>query len=110
MSAELYAELAWLPRAPEDFAGRCRSVFATEGSLGLNIQALARHALDENQLSRLAKLIAEARQRQISLSPLVPFRLASSATRHRILSCRLLSRALLGTASRSSAAKPTSIR
>jgi FkbH-like protein len=100
MSAELYAELAWLPRAPEDFAGRCRGVFATEGSLGLHIQALARHGLDENQLSRLAKLIVDARGQHLSLSPLVPFRLGiiSNATSHFIVPALIASAARHGIA------------
>jgi FkbH-like protein len=82
MGAGLYAELAWLPRPPEDFPARCRSASDQEGSLGLRIQALARYALDENQLNCLARLIAGARQRGPSLSPLVPFRLGivSNAT------------------------------
>jgi FkbH-like protein len=87
MSAELYTELAWLPRPPEDFAAQCRHVLETDGDLGLRIQALARHALEENQLVRLAKLIAEAQQETRSLSPLVPFRLGiiSNATSHFIV-------------------------
>jgi FkbH-like protein len=82
MGASLYAELAWLPRSPEDFSASCRSLFDREEGLGLGIQALAHHALDENQLLRLAKLINEARERRLSVSPLVPFRLGivSNAT------------------------------
>ena len=100
MSSELYAELAWLPRPPEDFAAQSRGVFEMEGSLGLNIQALARHALDENQLSRLTKVIAEAREQGLSLSPLVPFRLGiiSNATSHFIVPALVASAARHGIA------------
>src|SRR5277367_6737711 len=100
MSAELYAELAWLPQAAEDFTTQCRGVFETEGSLGLNIQALARHALDENQLIRLARLIAKAREKQLSLAPLVPFRVGiiSNATSHFIVPALIASAARHGIA------------
>src|SRR5271154_5171510 len=100
MSAKLYAELAWLPRPPEDFTTQCRGVLGTEGSLGLHIQALARHALDENQLIRLARLIAKAREKQLSLSPLVPFRLGiiSNATSHFIVPALVASAARHGIA------------
>jgi FkbH-like protein len=100
MSAELYAELAWLPQPPKDFAAQCRGVFEMEGSLGLNILALARHALDENQLIRLAKLVAEAREKQVSLCPLVPFRLGiiSNATSHFIVPALVASAARHGIA------------
>jgi FkbH-like protein len=82
MGAGLYAELGWLPRPPADFSARCQSVSEQKEGLGPSIQALARHALDENQLLRLARLIAQAREQDLSLSPLVPFRLGivSNAT------------------------------
>jgi FkbH-like protein len=82
MGAGLYADLAWLPRPPADFSARCQSVSEQKEGLGPSIQALARHALDENQLLRLARLIAQARRQGLSLSPLVPFRLGivSNAT------------------------------
>ena len=96
MGTGLYAELAWLPRPPEDFHARCRLLSEREGDLGLGIQALARYALDENQLIRLAKLIGEAREQRRSLSPLVPFRLGilSNAT------SRLIVPALVASAAR----------
>jgi FkbH-like protein len=100
MGAGLYAELAWLPRPPEDFPARCRSASDQEGSLGLRIQALARYALDENQLTRLAKLITGARAERLSLSPLVPFRLAivSNATSQFIVPALVASAARHGIA------------
>ena len=42
---------------------------------GRQIQALACHALDENQLNRLAKVISTARRSPLSLKPLTSFRL-----------------------------------
>src|SRR5260370_17391931 len=101
MGAGLYAELAWLPRPPEDFYARCRSASEEEeGRLGLSIQALARYGLDENQLIRLAKLVAGARQRRRSLSPLVPFRLGivSNATSRFIVPALVASAARHGIA------------
>ena len=100
MGAELYTELAWLPRPPEDFHARCRNVSEQEGGLGSSIQALARYALDENQLTRLAKLIGEAREQRLSLSPLVPFRLAivSNATSQFIVPALVASAARHGIA------------
>ncbi|MDR3736466.1 MAG: HAD-IIIC family phosphatase [Acidobacteriaceae bacterium] len=78
----LYAELQWLPRVPEDFAARLKTLGREDGSLGSKIQALASFALDLNQLTRLAKTICKAQQEKKLLEPLVPFRLAvlSNAT------------------------------
>jgi len=72
---ELYAELQWLPRPPHDFSARLRSLGESEGALGQKIQALAGHALDLNQLTKLAKVIGKSREAGRSLDPLVPFRL-----------------------------------
>jgi FkbH-like protein len=80
MSAIIYTGLAWLPRAPVDFAAQCRHL--PTYNLGVNLQRLAQHALDENQLTRLAKVIDEARRSARSLMPLTTFRLGiiSNAT------------------------------
>ena len=72
----LYAELQWLPRAPRDFAGRLKAFGTSAESLGRELGALAMHALDLNQLTKLAKVIDRARREGKSLEPLVPFRLA----------------------------------
>jgi FkbH-like protein len=100
MGTWLYTELAWLPRPPEDFRARCRSLSGQEEGLGLRIQALARYALDENQLNRLAKRIARAQERGLSLLPLVPFRLAivSNATSQFIVPALVASAARHGIA------------
>ena len=72
----LYAELQWLPRAPEDFSARLKALVGSSAPLGRDLQALALHALDLNQLTRVAKVIARARGEGKSLDPLSPFRLA----------------------------------
>jgi FkbH-like protein len=72
----LYSELLWLPRAPQDFSGRQKSLAHSDGPVGGELQALALHALDLNQLTKLAKVIGNARAEGKSLNPLTPFRLA----------------------------------
>ena len=72
----LYSELQWLPRAPEAFARALKALANSAGPLGRELQALALHGLDLNQLTKLAKVIAKARSDGKSLDPLVPFRLA----------------------------------
>ena len=57
----LYAELQWLPRTPEDFSERLKSLRNSAGSPGRELQALASHALDLNQLTKLAKDIEKRR-------------------------------------------------
>ena len=76
----LYTELRWLPRAPKDFSERLKRLGNSTDSLGTEIRALAAHALDLNQLTKLSKAIHTARAGREpdgkSLSPLIPFRLA----------------------------------
>jgi FkbH-like protein len=72
----LYAELQWLPRAPQEFSERLKSWATLPGPLGSELQALASYALDLNQLTKLSRLIGKARLQNKSLAPLVPFRLA----------------------------------
>ncbi len=72
----LYAELQWLPRAPQDFSARLKGLFNSAGPVSRELQSLAQYSLDLNQLTRLAKAIARARGEGKSLDPLVPFRLA----------------------------------
>ncbi|MBR0934928.1 HAD family hydrolase [Bradyrhizobium jicamae] len=75
VSAELYRELSWLPRPPDDFATSCKQLTKTESEVGKQIRFLATHALDERQLSRLGRAIAIVREQGRSLKPLVPFKL-----------------------------------
>jgi len=76
----LYAELQWLPHAPKDYSARLKVLAHLSGPLGRELQALASHALDLNQLTKLAKAIGKVRPDANSdgrsLDPLVPFRLA----------------------------------
>jgi FkbH-like protein len=72
----LYSELQWLPRAPQDFSSRLKSLGNSAGPIGRELQSLALHALDLNQLTKLAKVIARKRSEARSLDPLVSFRLA----------------------------------
>src|SRR4051794_8605135 len=85
VSRDIYTDLAWLARPPADFAARCRALDGEEQrEAGAGVQALANHALDENQLSRLAGAIARVRASGATLTPLVPFRLGivGNATTH----------------------------
>jgi FkbH-like protein len=78
----LYEDLLWLPRPPADFGARCKAALASGGADGAAFRALAGHALDVNQLGRLAKAIGAAKAAGADLHPLVPFRLGllSNAT------------------------------
>ncbi|HEY2464400.1 MAG TPA: HAD-IIIC family phosphatase [Steroidobacteraceae bacterium] len=84
MSEQLYTELQWLPRPPEDFSKRCRALREKVGSVGREIRALASFALDENKLVKLANCVGSLRSTADGLQPLIPFRLGiiSNATSH----------------------------
>jgi FkbH-like protein len=72
----LYSELQWLPRTPEEFPERWKALGDCCSPVGRELQAIASHALDLNQLTKLAKTIDKARLDGKSLDPLMPFRLA----------------------------------
>jgi FkbH-like protein len=72
----LYVELQWLPRPPEDYSARLKAWAQSPGPWGRELQALALHALDLNQLVKTAKSIDQMRLDGKSLEPLTPFRLA----------------------------------
>lgn len=84
MSEQLFSELQWLARPPQDFSKRCRALRESVGEAGRDIRALASFALDENKLVKLANSIESLRARPGSLQPLTPFRLGiiSNATSH----------------------------
>lgn len=84
MTFDLYAGLRWLPAAPADFATQCRALPGSADPIGRQAQRLASHALDENQLNRLANALGKARAAGVSFAPLTPFRLGivSNATSH----------------------------
>jgi FkbH-like protein len=72
----LYSELQWLPRPPREFRERLKALEIGPCHLGRELQSLALHALDVNQLTKLAKTIGKALADGRSLDPLIPFRLA----------------------------------
>jgi FkbH-like protein len=72
---QLYTDLAWLPRAPEDFRQQCREIASSKVFDVRRLRKLAEYALDEADLRRLAKLVGLARASGTSLAPLVPFKL-----------------------------------
>jgi FkbH-like protein len=95
----IYTELQWLTRPSLDFSVKLKAVGKSDGPLGSEFQSLASHALDLNQLTKLAKAIGKAHADGRPLDPLTPFRLAvlsnstmdlivpamvASAARHRI--------------------------
>lgn len=75
MSGSMYANLSWLPKAPEKFSGECRAALASDEGLGRRLRNLASYSLNVNQLGRLAHITATARKDGRSLEPLTPFRL-----------------------------------
>jgi len=84
MSNQLYSKLAWLPLPPADFSQQCKQLLDQPTIVGRQLQWLANHGLDEHELNRLAKAVRRAKAAQLSLSPLMPFRLGiiSNATTH----------------------------
>jgi len=76
VSSNLFQSVAWHPHRPSDFVQRCRTALDAPTDVGQRIQALASYGLDENDLNRVAMVIARARKGGHSLSPLLPFRLA----------------------------------
>jgi FkbH-like protein len=75
MNAGLYRDLNWLLPAPPDFRGRCRATLASVDAGGRELAQLAKYALDENQLRRLAAVVEAFQRDGRSLAPLTPFRL-----------------------------------
>lgn len=71
----LYSRLQWLPPAPQNFRERLKALAKSGDQVGRELQALALHSLDLNQLTKLANAVNAARLNERS-SPLVPLRLA----------------------------------
>ena len=72
----IYTELQWLTPPARDFSVKLKAVGSSGGPLGCEFQSLASHALDLNQLTKLAKAIGKAHADGRPLDPLTPFRLA----------------------------------
>ncbi len=75
MSEDILKDLAWLPRAPEDFRKQRRALSDKTGPIGQDLRFLATHRLSDSQLTQLAQSITDLRSAGADLSPLVPFRL-----------------------------------
>jgi FkbH-like protein len=95
-----YSELQWLPRAPRDFSQKVKDLGSSVGPVGRELQSLASHALDLNQLTKLANAIGKARSQEKSMEPLTPFRLAvlSNSTMDLIVPALVASAARRGVA------------
>jgi len=65
-----------LPRVSEEFPEKLKALRNVAGPLGRELQLLASHALDLNQLMKLGKAISRAHSEGKSMEPLAPFRLA----------------------------------
>jgi len=91
MTNNIYECLSWLPEAATDFS---RSVSAA--TTGAELQELAKFALDQNQLGKLANRLSYLRTNGFSLAPLVSVNigLVSDST------TGLIASALIGTALR----------
>lgn len=84
MNGELFSQLSWLPKPPDDFYARCKSLLEAQGPQGRWVRALASLALDDNRLNALARIVETLRGRPGALGPLTPFKLGivSNATTH----------------------------
>ena len=89
--SNLYENLSWLPKAPEDFS---RKVSMAQS--GKELLELAKHSLDETKLNRLCKKVQNLQDNSINLTPLVEMNIGviSNAT------TKLLTPVLVGTALR----------
>ena len=86
MSDELYVNLEWLPRVPDDFNEQLQTA-TQEKTSGSLLRKLAGYALHVNQIHRIAKVIAIAQKGNKDLRPLKPFSLGivSNATTYVIV-------------------------
>jgi FkbH-like protein len=81
MSDELYVNLEWLPRVPDDFNEQLQ-IATQEKTPGSLLRKLTGYALHINQIHRVAKIITTTQKGNIDLKPLKPFSLGivSNAT------------------------------
>src|SRR5690348_13173937 len=71
---EQTADLGWLPPLPADFTARAKALKNISGNISDELQALAGHRLGNNELHRLARIVAEARKRDGALAGLTSLR------------------------------------
>jgi predicted enzyme involved in methoxymalonyl-ACP biosynthesis len=72
----LYSRLEWLPPPPPQYRAQLKAAASSTDDLGRELQSLATHSLDLNQLTLLAQAISKLAAEGKSLYPLVPFKLA----------------------------------
>jgi FkbH-like protein len=79
---DLYRDLLWLPRRPADLDTRLQALRKSEAPVGAELTGVLLHALDENALTRVARIMTRASASAEALQPLTPFRLGivSNAT------------------------------
>jgi FkbH-like protein len=78
--------LPWLPRPPDDFRARCRSLQSGQPDVGSTVQYLAAHALDAPMSASLSKAIQRCLNGRDPLTPLTKLRLGIlSATTSELL-------------------------
>jgi FkbH-like protein len=73
---QLFAELRWLQRVPNDISTRLNALKTWTGQIGRELQAVASYGLDLNQLTKLSRVVVKAVAAGRPLDPLTPFRLA----------------------------------
>jgi len=78
MNPTALEELPWLPRPPQDFRARCRSIAGDEPSVAAQLRALAGHALGDGEMLQLARAAAaiKAESHSGGLVGLRPYTLA----------------------------------
>ncbi len=84
MTGRIYTDLAWLPRPPENFSGliRVAAKASSAEDSGNPWRQFATYALNENQLTSLAKQFNLFRENGANIAPLTSFKLGiiSNAT------------------------------
>jgi FkbH-like protein len=94
---DFYRDLAWLAPPPADLRQALAGLDPLLPAFGRELRALASHALDLDDLSRVARVVARAREAGALMSPLIPLRLGLIGDG----TLDLLVPALVGTAARS---------
>jgi len=86
----LYEDLSWLPKPPEDFSLRL-----SKAASGRSLQELAKFSLDDNQLNRLYKKVKFLKDSLINFEPLIPIKIGLiSNTTSKLITPALIASAL----------------